>query len=153
MHACRKDTSGASSTLDGTLGRTGIAQSIRDLDEAYCKEPNRLVRTRMLGGVGGVPGQPGPLSRCTPDMGVNLWGASPLYENGNRLEGSIPNVAPIDKVLGEGNCGRATDRGVEACEWVCVSAGLSNAAGPHSRQSCEATNRNAIQAERDPEVS
>jgi hypothetical protein len=24
---------------------------------------NRLVRTRMPGGVGGVPGQPGPLSR------------------------------------------------------------------------------------------
>jgi hypothetical protein len=20
--------------------------------------------------------------QCTPDMGVNLWGASPLYENG-----------------------------------------------------------------------
>ena len=52
----------------------------------------------------------------TPDMGVNLWGASPLYENGNRLEGSIPNVAPIDKVLGEGNCGRVTDRGEEARE-------------------------------------
>ena len=34
-----------------------------------------------------------------------------------------------------------------------VSAGLIIAAGPHSRQSCEATNRNAIQAERDPEVS
>ena len=25
---------------------------------------------------------------------------------------------PIDKVLGEGNCGRATDRGEEACECV-----------------------------------
>ena len=28
----------------------------------------------------------------TPDMGVNLWGASPLYENGNGSEDSIPNV-------------------------------------------------------------
>ena len=56
-------SSGASSTVDGTLGRTGIAQSVRDLDEAYCKEPNRLVRTRMLGGVGGAPEQSGPLSR------------------------------------------------------------------------------------------
>ena len=44
---------------------------------------NRLVRTRTPGGVGGVPEQSGPLSRCTPDMGVNLWGVSPLYENGN----------------------------------------------------------------------
>lgn len=27
-------------------------------------------------------------------------------------------MAPIDKVLDEGNCGRATDRGEEACECV-----------------------------------
>ena len=27
-------------------------------------------------------------------------------------------IAPIDKVLGEGNCGRVTDRGEEACECV-----------------------------------
>ncbi len=27
-------------------------------------------------------------------------------------------IAPIDKVRGEGNCGRATDRGEEACECV-----------------------------------
>lgn len=25
-------------------------------------------------------------------------------------------IAPIDKVRGEGNCGRATDRGEQACE-------------------------------------
>jgi hypothetical protein len=67
---------------------------------------------------------------------VNLWGASPLDENGCLKEGSIPNVTPIDKVLGEGNCGRVTDRGEEA-----------------GAQSCEATYRNAIEAERDPEVS
>jgi hypothetical protein len=53
----------ASSTLDGTLGRTRSAQSVSDLDEVYCEESNRLVRTRLLGGVGGAPGQPGPLSR------------------------------------------------------------------------------------------
>jgi hypothetical protein len=52
----------------------------------------------------------------TPNMGVNLWGASPLDENGNLKEGSIPSVTPIDKVLGEGNCGEATNRGKEACE-------------------------------------
>ena len=27
-------------------------------------------------------------------------------------------IAPIDKVRGEGNCGRVTDRGEEACECV-----------------------------------
>jgi hypothetical protein len=27
-------------------------------------------------------------------------------------------IAPIDQVRGEGNCGRATDRGEEACECV-----------------------------------
>ena len=27
-------------------------------------------------------------------------------------------TAPIDKARGEGNCGRATDRGEEACECV-----------------------------------
>ena len=41
---------------------------------------NRLVRTRMLGGVG-AGGEKPPATRCTPVMGVNLWGASPLYEN------------------------------------------------------------------------
>jgi len=56
-------SSGASSTLDGTHGRTGPTTSVRNLDEAYCQESNRLVQTRMLGGVRGVPGQPGPLSR------------------------------------------------------------------------------------------
>ena len=66
-------------------------------------------------------------------MGVNLWGASPLDENGSLKEGSIPNVTPIDKVLGEGNCGSPWE-------------------GSRS-QSCEATYRNAIEAQRDPEVS
>ena len=41
-------SSGASSALDGTLERTRFAQSVRQLDEAYCKESNRLVRTRLL---------------------------------------------------------------------------------------------------------
>ena len=91
--------------------------------------PGRLPRfqtDRCVGGCG----------HGTPDTGVNLWGASPLDENGCLKEGSIPNVTPIDKVLGEGNCGRVTDRGEEA-----------------GAQSCEATYRNAIEAERDPEVS
>ena len=59
---------------------------------------------------------PAPVVHRTPNMGVNLWGASPLDENGNLKEGSIPSVTPIDKVLGEGNCGEATNRGKEACE-------------------------------------
>jgi len=41
---------------------------------------NRPVRTRKPGGVG-RDGETPSLTRCTPDMGVNLWGESPLYEN------------------------------------------------------------------------
>ena len=62
-----------------------------------------------------------PNALCTPGMGVNLWGESPLYVNLRVLP------AKIRKVLAEGNCGRATDRGKEAGE-----------------QDCEPTNRNSI---------
>ena len=33
-------------------------------------------------------------------------------------------IAPIDKVLGEGNCARVTERGEEACECVGKPTGL-----------------------------
>jgi hypothetical protein len=90
----------------------------------------------MLGGVGGAPEQSGPLSRCTPDMGVNLRGASPLDENGNLKETSIPNVTPIDR-----SPRRRQLRGGDE-PW-----------GGSRSQSCEATYRNAIKAKRDPEAS
>ena len=60
----------ASSTLDCTLGSTRLAQSVRHLGDAYCPEANRLVRTRMLGGVGGAPEQSGPLSRSKLALAV-----------------------------------------------------------------------------------
>ena len=41
----------------------------------------------------------------TPDMGVNSWSASPLYENELLRKGSIPTVIWRSQVLGEGNCG------------------------------------------------
>jgi hypothetical protein len=44
-------------------GRTRPAKSVSDLEAAYCQESNRLVRTRMLGGLAEAPGQLGPLSR------------------------------------------------------------------------------------------
>ena len=53
-------SSRASSTLDGTLGRTGPAKSVRHLEEAYCQESNRLVRTRMGSSCGTGPGNAGP---------------------------------------------------------------------------------------------
>ena len=58
-------------SIEGTPGRTRLAQSVSNLDEAYCEQSNRLVRTRLLGGVGGVPEQSGPLSRslfCLSDV-------------------------------------------------------------------------------------
>ena len=48
-----------------------------------------------------------------------LLEASPLYENEDLEEGSIPTVTPIEQVRDEGNCGEATNRGEEACERVC----------------------------------
>lgn len=87
-------------------------------------------------------------------MAINLWGVSPLYDFECLKEGSIPIVTPIDKqVLDEGNCVRATERGEEACEWVdkLTTRPLGHwvlrrhRRQPHSRQSCEATNRNVIE--------
>jgi hypothetical protein len=76
-------------------------------------------------------------------MAINLWGASPLYENESLKGSSIPTVIPIDKILDEGNCVMVTDRGKEACE--CVGKLTKNRRQPHSRQSCEVTDRNPIQ--------
>ena len=76
-------------------------------------------------------------------MANDLWGVSPLYENEGLKEGSIPTVTPIDQVRDEGHCGEVTNRGKEACE--CVGKLTKNRRQPHSRQSCEATNRNPIQ--------
>ena len=70
-----------------------------------------------------------PRSRCTPSTGVNLWGASPLYETGSLKEAKHAKwIAPIDKVRGDGNCGAATIRGEEA-----------------GAKTCEATYRNVIE--------
>ena len=45
----------------------------------------------MLGVVGGVPGNRAPIPIGTPDMGVILSGASPVYETGTLKEFRIPN--------------------------------------------------------------
>ena len=86
----------------------------------------------------------------TPVMAYDLWGESPLYENENLKVGRIPTVTLIDQVLDEGNCGEVTNRGEEACEcavkltkvWE-VSAFCDGRRQPHSRQSCEVTDRNS----------
>ncbi len=54
--------------------------------------------------------------QISPDRGVNLWGASPLYENGKLLGGQYTKCNQTIEVLDEGNCGEATNRGEEACE-------------------------------------
>ncbi|MBX3420471.1 MAG: group II intron reverse transcriptase/maturase [Pirellulaceae bacterium] len=51
-------------------------------------------------------------------MGMSLWGSSPLYEIGISGRSVYQLTASREEVLGEGNCGRATDRGKEACECV-----------------------------------
>jgi hypothetical protein len=66
----------------------------------------------------------------TPVMAYDSWGASPLYENEDLKEGSIPTVTPIEQVRDEGNCGEVTNRGEEACE--CVGKLTKNRRQPHS---------------------
>ena len=51
----------------------------------------------------------------------------------------------MNQVRDEGNCGRVTDRGEEACEDVRKRRVCRNATRTSFRQSCEATNRNRIQ--------
>ena len=41
--------------------RSGFIQSVRKMEQACFKEMNRLVRTRMLGGVGGARRKPAPI--------------------------------------------------------------------------------------------
>ncbi len=75
-----------------------------------------------------------------PGMPINLWGVSPLYENERLKVGSLPTVTPIDQVLDEGNCVRATNRGKAA-----FKRSIGVATGSDIRQSCEVTNRNLIE--------
>ena len=58
-------------------------------------------------------------TRCTPGMGVIVVGCkSPVRVWESSRRSVYQMIAPIDKVLEEGNCGRVTDRGEEACECV-----------------------------------
>ena len=60
---------------------------------------------------------------CTPSMGANEWGASPLYVN--------LSTPTVDQILAKGNCVTARKRGEEA----------------HG-QDCEPTNRNVLSGRR-----
>ena len=80
----------------------------------------------MLGGVGAAvsDGRGYPMyARHGRDWnGVQV----PCTRLGVSRSSAYQMTTPIDKVLDEGNCGRATDRGEEACErvrkrWVCLS--------------------------------
>ena len=69
----------------------------------------------MLGGVGRTVsnGRPYPI---TPVTGIGLWGLSPLCEIGISRRSVYQMTTSREQARGEGNCGRATDRGKEACE-------------------------------------
>ena len=75
-------------------------------------------------------------------MPFPLLEASPLYENEDLKEGSIPTVTPIEQVRDEGNCGEVTNRGEEACECADKLTNLrpreisvtDHRRQPHSRQ-------------------
>ncbi len=57
-------------------------------------------------------------------MGVILWGASPRYETGKLRSSFYQMTTQRKEVRGEGNCGRVTDRGEEACECVVKLTGV-----------------------------
>ena len=52
----------------------------------------------------------------TPVMGIDLWGLSPLCEIGISRRSVYQMTTSREQARGEGNCGRVTDRGKEACE-------------------------------------
>jgi len=100
---------------------------------------------------------------------VGLWGEvdrevgqSPVRKR-DSLRRQYAKCFFVSEVQGEGNCGRVIDRGKEACE-MCREVDKSHESAQSkahepfvvhhiSRHSCEATNRNVIEAQRDPEVS
>ena len=65
------------------------------------RPPDRALRCNFLG---------------TPVMGIGLWGSSPLCEIGISRRSVYQMTTSREQARGEGNCGRATDRGKEACE-------------------------------------
>ena len=62
VRQCTKPANAVVGACGGVPRGAGLV-SLLDLADACSLEANRLVRTRMLGGVGGVPEQSGPLSR------------------------------------------------------------------------------------------
>ena len=89
---------------------------------------------------------------------MNLWGEASRLSDQSRFQSPVRKRDSVRRqyakcfflmeVRGEGNCGRVTDRGKEACE-----CSIAVASGSVHAKTCEATNRNAIEAQRDPEVS
>ena len=49
-------------------------------------------------------------------MGIGLWGLSPLCEIGISRRSVYQMTTSKEQARGQGNCGRATERGKEACE-------------------------------------
>ena len=74
---------------------------------------NRRMRTRMYGGVGAAVSNGGGYP-ITPVMGIGLWGSSPLCEIGISRRSIYQTTTSREQARGEGNCGRATERGKEA---------------------------------------
>ncbi len=54
----------------------------------------------------------------TPVMGIGLWGLSPLCEISVARRSVYQMTTSGEQARGEGTCGRATNRGKEACEWL-----------------------------------
>ncbi len=89
--------------MSGLNGRTSTVTEHPQVRSQKSKTPDRMLRCTVL---------------CTPVMGIGLWGLSPLCEIGISRRSVYQMTTSREQARGEGNCGRATNRGKEACEWL-----------------------------------
>ena len=94
-------------------GFNGLGPGLGQCLKTRAQPPSADPHARWCGRGPGVIRAPIPMYAR---HGRELVGCKSPVRKRESKEGSIPNVTPIDKVLGEGNCGEATNRGKEACE-------------------------------------
>ena len=111
------DIRGATCVVERLARSPRTVQSRREMERACSKETNRLVRIRMLGGVGGVRSNAAPIPMYA-QHGRDLVGCkSPVFSSSHFFGSHHTRwIAHKKSTRGEGNCGEVTDRGEEACE-------------------------------------
>ena len=75
--------------------RSRFIQSVRKMEQACFKEMNRLVRTRMLGGVGGARRKPAPIPIALLCREVCHWVGLDTRDSGDRFSTLYVNVSTV----------------------------------------------------------